>query len=137
MLRFIPDIADEHFEELQFLWGQRRNALWSSAYTMREMQMLEERIQAHVQGLLVLGKELGEFVATALAGEDEMPAFAAAYALLHLGTPGAFGRVYDALISAEGKRLAGIGEALAHGPAGPLLPALQTLFRSAPPPIAV
>jgi len=137
MLTFIPDIAEEHFEELQFLWGQRRNALRSSEYTMREMQMLEERIAAHVQGLVVLGKELGEFVAGALAGDDELPAFAAAYALLHLGTPGAFGRVYDALMSAEGKRLAGIGEALAHGPAQPLLPALQTLFRSAAPPIAV
>ena len=86
MLTFIPDIAEEHFEELQFLWSQRRNALRSAAYTMREMGMLEERIEAHAQGLLVLGDNLLEFVGKALDGDDAMPAFAAAYALLRLGT---------------------------------------------------
>ena len=62
MLAFIPDIAEEHYEELQFLWTQRRNALRSSAYTMREMGMLEERIEAQTQGLLVLGDHLLELV---------------------------------------------------------------------------
>src|SRR5690348_8309150 len=136
MLAFIPDIAEEHFEELQFLWTQRRNALRSSAYTMREMGMLEERIEAHSQGLLVLGDHLLEFVGRALDGDDAMPAFAAAYALLRLGTPAAIERVRDALLGAEGKRLQGIGEALANGPAQPLLPLLQSLFTTAAPPVA-
>jgi uncharacterized protein (TIGR02270 family) len=137
MLAFIPDIAEEHYEELQFLWTQRRNALYSAAHTMREMGMLEERIEAHVQGLLVLGDQLLDFVAPGLAGDDEMPAFASAYALLRLGTPGAIERVRDAFVSAEGKRLDGIRAALSHGPAQPMLPLLQSLFASAAPPIAV
>ncbi len=137
MLAFIPDIAEEHFEELQFLWSQRRNALRSAAYTMREMGMLEERIEAHVQGLLVLGEELPGFVAAGLASSDEMPAFAAAYALLRSGTADALERVQNALLEGEGKRLDGIREALAHGPAQPLIPLLQSLFISAPPPLAV
>jgi uncharacterized protein (TIGR02270 family) len=136
VLSFIPDIAEEHFEELQFLWSQRRNALRSAAYTMREMGMLEERIEAHVQGLLVLGANLPDFVAKGLEGDDAMAAFAAAYALLRLGTPDAIRRVRDAFVGAEGKRLQGIGEALAHGPAQPLIPELQSLFTSAPPPVA-
>lgn len=136
MLTFIPDIAEEHYEELQFLWTQRRNALHSSAYTMREMGMLEERIEAHTQGLLVLGDHLLELVEPGLAGDDEMPAFAAAHALLRLGTPDAVARVRDAFLGAEGNRLDGIREALAHGPAQPLLPELQRLFTSAPPPLA-
>ena len=136
MLTFIPDIAEEHFEELQFLWSQRRNALRSAAYTMREMGMLEERIEAHVQGLLVLGANLPDFVAKGLEGDDAMAAFAAAYALLRLGNPDAIRRVRDAFVGAEGKRLLGIGEALAHGPAQPLIPELQSLFTSAPPPVA-
>lgn len=136
MLTFIPDIAEEHFEELQFLWSQRRNALRSAAYTMREMGMLEERIEAHTQGLLVLGDNLLEFVGKALDGDDAMPAFAAAYALLRLGTPAAIERVRDAFLGAEGKRLQGIGEALANGPAQPLIPLLQSLFTSAAPPVA-
>src|SRR5690349_21859041 len=137
MLAFIPDIADEHYDELQFLWSQRRNALRSAAYTMREMRMLEERIEAHVQGLLVLGEHLPGFIAAGLASSDEMAAFAAAYSLLRLGIADAFERVRDALLEAEGKRLDGIREALAHGPAQPLIPLLQSLFVAAAPPLAV
>lgn len=137
MLTFIPDIAEEHFEELQFLWSQRRNALHSAAYTIREIGMLEERIEAHIQGLLVLGDELIGFVSEALSAGDEFSGFAASYALLRLGTPDAIQQVRDAFVSAEGKRLQGIGEALAHGPAQPLIPQLQSLFTSAPPPVAV
>lgn len=137
MLAFIPDIAQEHSDELQFLWTQRRAALYSSAYTMREIRMLDERVEAHVQGLLVLGEHLPDFVAPGLASSDEMAAFAAAYALLRLGTTEALERVRNALLEAEGKRLEGIREALAHGPAQPLIPLLQSLFVSAPPPLAV
>jgi uncharacterized protein (TIGR02270 family) len=137
MLTFIPAIADEHFEEIQFLWSQRRIALHSASHTMREMEKLEERIEAHLQGLLVLGPRLPDFVSDALAGRDELPAFAAAYALLRSGTADALERVRNALLEAEGKRLEGIREALAHGPAQPLIPLLQSLFISAPPPLAV
>lgn len=137
MLTFIPDIAEEHFEELQFLWSQRRRALRSAAYTMREMGMLEQRIEAHVQGLLVIGANLLDVVGPGLEGDDEMAAFAAAYALLRSGTENAFERVRDALLAAEGPRLEGIRAALAHGPAQPLIPLLQSLFTSAAPPLAV
>ena len=136
MLTFIPDIAEEHYEELQFLWSQRRNALRSSAYTMREMGMLEERIEAHTQGLLVLGDHLMELVQPGLDGDDDLAAFAAAHALLRLGTPDAITRVREVFIGAEGKKLDGLREALAHGPAQPLIPLLQQLFTSAPPPLA-
>src|SRR4051812_49439973 len=104
---------------------------------MREMGMLEERIEAHVQGLLVLGEDLAGFVAAALASSDDMATFAAAYALLRLGTADALERVRNALLEAEGERLEGIREALAHGPSQPLIPLLQSLFVSAPPPLAV
>jgi uncharacterized protein (TIGR02270 family) len=136
VLTFIPDIAEEHYEELQFLWSQRRNALRSSAYTMREMGMLEERIEAHTQGLLVLGDHLLELVAPGLDGDDELPAFAAAHTLLRLGTPDAVGRVRDVFVRSDGKKLDGLREALAHGPAQSLMPLLQQLFTSAAPPLA-
>jgi uncharacterized protein (TIGR02270 family) len=101
------------------------------------MGMLEERIEAHIQGLLVLGDHLLEFVGPGLAGDDELPAFAAALALLRLGTLEAITRVRDAFVAADGKRLDGLREALAHGPAQPLIAELQQLFTSAPPPLAV
>jgi uncharacterized protein (TIGR02270 family) len=134
---FIRDIAEQHLEELQFLWSQRGTAMRSPAYTMREMAMLEERIEAHTQGLLVLGNDLPDFVAEALKGSDALTVFAAAYALLRLGSPDALQKVRDEFVSAEGKRLEGLREALAHGPAQPLIPLLQSLFVSAAPPLAV
>jgi uncharacterized protein (TIGR02270 family) len=137
MISFIRDIAEEHFDELQFLWTQRRRALRSPAHTMREMAMLEERIEAHVQGLLVLGDHLPEFVDAGLRGDNEMPAFAAGYALLRLGSADAQQRVREAFVASEGKRLEGLREAISHGPAQYLIPLLQSLFASAPPPLAV
>jgi hypothetical protein len=44
--------------------------------------------------------------------------------------------VQDAFVGAEGEKLDGLREALAHGPAQPLIPLLQHLFTSAPPPLA-
>ncbi|MDQ3998539.1 MAG: hypothetical protein M3303_16130 [Gemmatimonadota bacterium] len=134
-LSFIPDIVEEHYDELQFLWNKRRNALRSAAYRERELSALEERIDAHAQGLLVIGGRIVDVVVAGLAGDDEMPAFAAATALLRLGTPEALTRVAHAFENAHGKKLDGLRDALAHGPSTPLTPQLTTLFLSAPPPV--
>jgi uncharacterized protein (TIGR02270 family) len=135
-LSFIPDIVEEHFEELQFLWSQRRTAVRSAAYREREVVMLEERIEARRQGLLVIGDRIFDLGGAALAGDDEMPAFAAAFALLALATPDAQARVIDAFRTAEGKKLDGLRDALAHGPSTPLTPQLTSLFLTGEPPVA-
>ena len=31
-MKFLPDLVEEHFEELAFLWGQRRGALRSPRF---------------------------------------------------------------------------------------------------------
>jgi uncharacterized protein (TIGR02270 family) len=135
-LTFIPDILEEHFEELAFLWGQRTRALRSPNYTLRELGMLEERIEAHTHGLLAVGERLIPFVEEALAGEEEEPAFAAAYALLRLHTDAAVQRVLDALATAKGKQLDGLRVALCHAPVDRIQRNLQAIFLSAPAPIA-
>jgi uncharacterized protein (TIGR02270 family) len=135
-LTFIPDILEEHFEELAFLWGQRTNALRSPRHTMRELGMLEERIEAHTHGLLAVGERLIPFVEAALAGEEQYPAFAATYALLRLHTDAAVQRVLDALATAKGKQLDGLRMALCHAPIDRIQSNLQAIFLSAPAPIA-
>src|SRR5688572_5150769 len=134
-LSFIPDIVEEHYDELQFLWTQLRNAISSATHTARELAMLEERIEAHAQGMLVIGQRIAEFVEPGLTGEDEMPAFAAAVALLRLATPEPLIRVLDAFESGKGKKLDGLRDALAHAASLPLAPQLTSLFLSAAPPI--
>jgi uncharacterized protein (TIGR02270 family) len=132
-LTYIPDIIEEHYDELQFLWAQRRSALRSPVYAERDLLMLEERIEAHAEGLLAIGDRVAEFVAPGMAGQEEMPAFAAAFALLRLGTPAALDRVVDAFERGRGQRLDGLREGLAHGPATPATPRLTALFLSATP----
>ncbi len=110
---FIPDILEEHFEELAFLWGQRRAALRSPAYTLKKVRELEERIEAHVQGVLVPPPEhVRALHEPALSGDDGLAAFAAGYALLRMGNAD---RVVEAWLAATGDCLAGLTEALAHG----------------------
>ena len=57
-MKFLPDLVEEHFEELAFLWGQRRGALRSPRFMPRDLDRLEKRIEAHLQGLLIAGDEL-------------------------------------------------------------------------------
>ena len=131
-LTFIPDVVEEHYDELQFLWSQRRRALRSPAYTSRELGMLEERIEARAQGMQVIGERILDFVAPGLAGDDELPAFAAAFALLRLGTPEAAQRVADAFAVARGPKLAGLRDALASNVVPSLHQGLGALFLGSP-----
>ena len=135
-LSYIPDVVEEHYEELQFLWIQRRAALRSTAYRERELLMLEERIEAHAEGLLVIGERIADFVEPGLVGEKEMPTFAAAVALLRLATPGALARVVDELQRAKGPRVDALRDALAQGQSPPLVPQMASLSASAPPAVA-
>ena len=135
-LTFIPDILEEHLEELAFLWGQRTSAIRSPDYTLREIGLLEERIAAHAQGLLVIGDRLIPFVEEKLGGDDANAVFAAAFALLHLSSDAALQRVLRAVESAVDARFDAIRTALCHGPIDRILPNLHAIFASGPAPAA-
>ena len=135
-LKVIPDILEEHFEDLAFLWGQRQEALYSPDYTMPELRDLEERIEAHVQGLLVGGENTIGFVEDGLSQDEPLEVFAAAYTLLRLNIDSAARQVMDAFLQAEGPQLDGIREALCHGPIDIVMGLLHEAAASAPAPIA-
>jgi len=136
-LPFLPDVAEEHFDELAFLWGQRRAALRSPKYRQRELILLEQRIEAHLQGLLVPGERLPEFVRPGLDGDDGDEAFAAAYALLRSRLPGASETVWSAFESAPSGRAFGLADALAFGPADALISKVEAVVASAEPALSV
>lgn len=135
-LKFLPDLVEEHFQELAFLWGQRRGALRSPRFLPRDLDRLEKRIEAHLQGLLIAGDELGEFVRPGLEGDAADEAFAAGFSLLRSRIPGAAEMAWEAFASATGGRADGLAEAFAHGPADALLPRLEDAAKSAPPALA-
>ena len=80
--RFIPERITLHAEELAYLWQRRRASLRSPDITLPDFTYLQERIDAHLQGLLVAGAELAPMLDGFLHGDQRDEAFAAAWALL-------------------------------------------------------
>jgi uncharacterized protein (TIGR02270 family) len=111
--RFLPELWAVHSEELAYLWGRRRSSLSSDALTVRNLDQLNERIEAHCQGLLVARDALVEMVEPRLADGDRDAVFAAAYPLLRSGIVTDARVVLAAFSLASGASLAGMRDALA------------------------
>lgn len=132
-ITLIADIIEEHFEELQFLWGQRQSLIRSPRYTLRELLALEERIDAHVQGLLVASEGVVPLIEGALAGDDPLVIFATGYVLLRIQSPAANEKVLNTFRQAEGPKLDAVQEALSQAPVTSMLPQLREMVSGAPP----
>jgi len=77
--QIIPHIIDQHAEEAAFLWLLRNNAIHAPHYDLKELAQLDERLEAHIDGLRIAGdyawqvclenlqfKESGEMFAAAM-----------------------------------------------------------------------
>ena len=51
----IEEIVDQHFEEAAFLWSQRDAATTATNYNLSDLAFLDERLEAHIDGLRVAG----------------------------------------------------------------------------------
>lgn len=111
-LRFIPQQIVTHAEELAYLRGRLRASMASPALNIVSLHQLHERIEAHIQGLMVAGPDLLDMLAAWLEGDERDEVFAAACGLLRTRIPAFEVRVLDAFMAAGGARLTGIGDAL-------------------------
>ncbi|MCX9156602.1 hypothetical protein OPU71_10760 [Niveibacterium sp. 24ML] len=114
----IPELAQTHAEELAYLWHRRRHSLRSTELTTRAFAELNERIEAHLQGLLITGDALAEIAAPSLLSEDRDEVFAGAWPMLRSGSANAARTILEAFAAASGERLLGLRDAL--GMASPL-----------------
>ena len=136
--RHIADLLQVHLEDLAFLWGQRREALGSRKHTLREYGELNERIEAHLQGLLVAEPAaLVGWLQPRLAGSDRDEVFAAAHALLRLAEPAATHVVVVEFSRAAGPALAGLRDALSLAPEALFAAEMQSALDQAKPITAV
>lgn len=133
---FIGEILVEHFEELEFLWGQRQNAYSSTTFTLRDLHQFEERISAHIEGLLTGAENTVEVVKGGLLANDVFTVIASASALLWLQKERATHLVLEALTVGQETRLEGIRQALCHGPITLLVDELREIFKSGAPLLA-
>lgn len=127
--RHIPDLPAIHAQELEFLWGQRRAGLGSPDFTMRALADLHERIEAHLQGLLVVPQALAPLLDPLLECGERDVVMAAAYGLLRLGAPAGVARVLSAFANARGEPLAGLRDALSACPARGTAVPVEAQFR--------
>ena len=90
--RVLLDIVEQHAEEAAFLWLLRDKAVDAPHYAPRHLARLEERVEAHLDGLRVAG-EVGFEIATAeLDRHREMgELFAVSVLALEVGRPGPAG----------------------------------------------
>jgi hypothetical protein len=110
--RFIADIAVTHSEELAYLWERRCSSVTSRTLTSRDIAKLNERIEAHTQGLLVTAASLIDFAHPLLSSADRGEAFAGAYPLLRSGNASWAPEVVAAFEAAKGEGIAGLRDAM-------------------------
>lgn len=74
----IPDIVEQHWEETAILWRLRSASASSAAFSLSSLAELDERVEAHLDGLRVAGEAGMEIGLRTTKWEDPGESFAVA-----------------------------------------------------------
>ncbi len=110
------DVVEEHFDELDFLWELREASIFRSSLRPLHLGRLEERMLAHLDGLLEAGPAGVELARAALGSESWSRVAAASWVLLRQSVP-QVDSVADSLAGAAPDSAAGHRLALRHSQA--------------------
>ena len=69
IMPIIPVIIEQHAEEASFLWLLRDSAVNESHYSLSDLANLDNRVEAHLDGLRIAGDEGWETCKETLALE--------------------------------------------------------------------
>ncbi len=133
---WLQSILEEHFEELQMLWELRQSALRDPDYTVVDVAELDERIEAHVDGLVLGGENAVPILEEGLGGDEPSMAFAAGYVTLRIGQQELADKMMDVFLEAQEGQLDGLRQALCHGPVGLVGDPLTSAHETGPPEVA-
>ncbi|MCO8121114.1 hypothetical protein NHH03_05140 [Stieleria sp. TO1_6] len=126
----MQDILVEHLEEIEFLWTQRQAALRSVEYQRHEVQEIESRLAAHLEGVRVGGEQAIALASEMLTDDDPDIAFAGAWSLLHLDAGSV---ILDSIAQSN---LAGVSDALCQGPIDSIADQLTQIYENDSPQVA-
>jgi uncharacterized protein (TIGR02270 family) len=76
-LPVIPHIIDQHAEEAAFLWLLRDRAVSAPHYSLKDLAKLDDRVEAHIDGLRIAGDYGWEVVKNNLAAKESGEVFVA------------------------------------------------------------
>jgi uncharacterized protein (TIGR02270 family) len=74
----IPAVIEQHAEEAAFLWILRDAAVYAPHYSLSDLAHLDDRVEAHIDGLRIAGEASWEICKEALGHEEAGELFAAA-----------------------------------------------------------
>ncbi len=74
----IKPIIEQHAEEAAFLWLLRDSAVQEPHYSLKDLAHLDDRVEAHIDGLRIAGSDGWEICKKALALEEPGEVFVAA-----------------------------------------------------------
>lgn len=109
-------VAEKHFEALQLLWELRLDAVRDSEYLLGDLRQLDQRIENHVDGLVLSREYSLPIIAGGLTGSDRASVFAAVFTYLRILDDSLLEPVFDGLANAEEEALEGFGDGFAYGP---------------------
>src|SRR5215217_206332 len=114
MAPVMMDVLEEHLDEAEFLWSRRERTLVSGIHELADVVELEERLLAHVEGLVVGGDAaLNMLLLPALEADESERISAAALALLSGGGKRELEAMLAVLDSGDEAPRAAIGRAMA------------------------
>jgi uncharacterized protein (TIGR02270 family) len=93
---FIPLVLAEHAEEAAFLWILRDGAVHAPHYSLKDLAKLDQRVEAHLDGLRIAGPHGWEVLRESLKLEEPGEIFAAAVVAFESGDPKRTDLVLDA-----------------------------------------
>ena len=96
IMPIIPVIIEQHAEEASFLWLLRDSAVNESHYSLSDLANLDNRVEAHLDGLRIAGDEGWETCKATLAFEDAGELFTAAVLAFESGNERRIKDIVDA-----------------------------------------
>jgi uncharacterized protein (TIGR02270 family) len=108
------DILEEHLHELDFLWAQRERSVVSPEWTLLTLGRLEDRAEAHLDGLRLGGAPSAELARPMLGLGEAGSAAAATFVLMAFERPDLEQQVLQALRAAPAGSRDGIRIGLRH-----------------------
>jgi len=107
------DVLEEHLDEAAFLWSQWEIALMSARHDLADTAECEERLLAHVEGLVIGGEAaVGELLLPGLETDERERISAAALTLLAGNGKKELEELLEVLDSGDEVQRAGVGRAM-------------------------
>src|SRR6185369_16143894 len=78
MSAIIPKVVEQHAEQAGFLWLLRDDAVSAPHYSLGHLAKLDDRVEAHLDGLRIANSAGWQIVLDQLAAREPGEAFAAA-----------------------------------------------------------